>query len=101
GHVGLDAEQRVGQADAAALAAGRGLDLHRSHRAPPPFTASRMRTSPPLGPGTAPRTSSSWLSGSACPPRRFWVVTFWLPMRPAMRVPLNTRAGVAHAPTEP
>ena len=29
------------------------------------------------------------------------MVTFSPPMRPAMRVPLNTRAGVAQAPMEP
>lgn len=31
----------------------------------------------------------------------FWVVTVSVPMRPAMRRPLNTRPGVAQAPIEP
>ena len=31
----------------------------------------------------------------------FWVVTVSLPIRPAMRMPLKTRPGVAQAPIEP
>src|SRR4051794_39523509 len=67
----------------------------------PAFTAVRTRTRPPVGPGTAPRMSSTPFSASTA-----WmvsdntVVRTW-PIRPAIRVPLNTRAGVAHAPMEP
>ena len=31
----------------------------------------------------------------------FWVVTVSVPIRPAIRMPLNTRPGVAQAPIEP
>ena len=44
-----------------------------SHRLP--FTASRMSTRPPLGPGTAPFTSSRSRSASASTTSRFSVVT--------------------------
>ena len=56
---------------------------------------------PPRGPGTAPLTSTSSRSGSAWTTSRFRVVTCSPPMRPAIRVPLKTRAGVAQAPMEP
>ena len=56
---------------------------------------------PPRGPGTAPRTRISSRSASAWTTSRFSVVTWCPPMRPAMRVPLKTRAGVAQAPMDP
>src|SRR5205814_4545617 len=46
------------------------------------FTALRTRTRPPLGPGTAPFTSSRLRSASACTTSRLSVVTFSAPMRP-------------------
>ena len=49
----------------------------------------------------APLSSRRLRSASADTTVRFWVVTLSPPMRPAMRVPLNTRAGVAHWPMEP
>ena len=56
---------------------------------------------PPRGPGTAPLTRISSRSASAWTTSRLSVVTCWPPMRPAIRVPLKTRAGVAQAPIEP
>ena len=56
---------------------------------------------PPRGPGTAPLTRISSRSGSAWTISRLSVVTCWPPIRPAIRVPLNTRAGVAQAPIDP
>src|SRR5690606_29752783 len=99
--VRLDAEDVLIEVDRAGVGAGRGLDGHRRHHAPPlvaALTASRITTSPPLGPGTAPRTSRRFFSASEETTRRLRVVTFSAPMRPAIRVPLNTRAGVAQAP---
>jgi hypothetical protein len=61
----------------------------------------RMITTPPRGPGTAPLTSTTPRSASALTTCRLRVVTWSAPMRPAMRMPLNTRAGVAHWPTAP
>ena len=58
-------------------------------------------TSPPSGPGTAPRISRRLRSGSARTTSRFKIVTRSLPIWPAIRMPLNTREGVAHAPMEP
>ena len=57
--------------------------------------SSRTNTMPPVGPGTAPVTSSRLRStsrSSTCRPR---CVMFLLPMCPAMRTPLITREGVA------
>src|SRR5690606_1123872 len=64
GDVRLDPEDLVGQLDRAGVSAGRGAqgDLHRHF---PPFTASRTITTPPLGPGTEPLTSSRFRSASA------------------------------------
>ncbi len=56
---------------------------------------------PPRGPGTAPFTRISSRSGSAWTTSRLSVVTWWPPIRPAIRVPLKTRAGVAQAPMDP
>src|SRR5439155_5287824 len=56
GHVRLHAEQGVVELDGARLGAGVALDRDGGHHAPA-FTASRTRTSPPFGPGTAPLTS--------------------------------------------
>ena len=54
-----------------------------------------------LGAGDGAPDQQQAGSASASTTWRFSVVTFSPPMRPAMRVPLNTRAGVAQAPTEP
>ena len=56
---------------------------------------------PFFGPGTAPRTSSRFCSGSTeCTVRPTWV-TRLPPMRPAIFIPLKTREGVADDPIEP
>ena len=65
------------------------------------FTALRSSTTPPVGPGTAPRTRMTSWSVSALTTSRFRVVTLVPPSRPAMRTPLKTRAGVAHWPIAP
>ena len=95
GDIRLDTKQSVVEIDGACFVAGLAADIDlRHHR--PPFTASRMRTVAPRGPGTEPRTSSNSRSASACTTWRFSVVVFWLPIRPGRRLPLNTRDGVAH-----
>src|SRR5439155_21689306 len=101
GHVGLDAEDGVVELDGAGRGARTGAHVDLGHLYRPPFTASRMSTSPPRGPGTAPLMSSRSRSASACTTSRFSVVTRWWPTRPAIRVPLNTRDGVAQAPMAP
>src|SRR5205807_2340876 len=100
GHVGLQPEQGRVEVDRADRGPVLGAEVDARHGLVP-FTASRMSTSPPRGPGTAPFTSSSSRSGSAATTSRFKVVTRSAPSRPAMRVPLKTRAGVAQAPTDP
>ena len=65
------------------------------------LTESRSTTTPPRGPGTAPLTRISSRSGSAETTSRFRAVTWRPPMRPAIRVPLKTRDGVAQAPIDP
>src|SRR5699024_8366839 len=75
------------------------LDI--SHVVQASFTAERTRTTPPLGPGTAPLMSRKLFSLSTAWIVRFWVVCLTAPIRPAMRIPLNTRPGVAAPPIEP
>src|SRR5581483_1118232 len=104
GDVRLDAEQRVGDVDRAGIVAGRLLHRDGRHHCAPAFarfTASRTNTRPPVGPGTEPRTSRRPRSASPSTTCRLSVVTRSWPYCPAIRVPLNTRAGVAHAPIEP
>src|SRR6185437_9293578 len=120
GLVRLDTEDGGLQVDGAQLVAGRvPADDGPGHRGRPlpayggaghgrlPFlaggvlTESRSRTTEPRAPGTAPLTSTSSRSGSADTTSRLRAVTCWPPIRPAMRVPLNTRDGVAQAPMEP
>src|SRR5262245_43487550 len=106
GHVHGDLEE-VGRE----LALGEHLALHAAHldrchqwcRFPvsPVFTLERTMTSDPAGPGTAPRRSSRLRSASVSTTSRFNTVTRSLPIWPAIRVPLNTRDGVAHAPMAP
>src|SRR5206468_11776465 len=99
----------VVEGDGADLLAGGVADVDGGHRHTFPFwvaaalprTASRIRISPPRGPGTAPLSRMIWRSASAWTTSMFSVVTCWWPMRPAIRVPLNTRAGVAQAPMAP
>src|SRR5690606_37669428 len=71
---------------------------HGSHA---PFAAVRTSTTPPLGPGTAPLTSTRPLSASTACTVRFWVVWRAWPMRPAIFMPRNTRDGVEAPPIEP
>src|SRR4029079_2764139 len=104
--VGHDAEQVVGHVDRARATAGRGLDVELHSLPPVDCATGRLaafltNTSPPLGPGTAPFTRRMPRSGSPSTTSRFWVVMRPLPYWPAIFMPLNTRAGVAHAPTEP
>src|SRR5690606_6859889 len=106
GHVGLDAEGGVVELDGARGGTGGVVESDRGHQAAPSllaerFTALRSSTTPPVGPGTAPRTRMTSWSVSALTTSRFRVVTLVPPVRPAMRTPLNTRAGVAHWPVEP
>src|SRR5439155_4978605 len=100
-HVGLDGEQGVVELDRADGCPREVADVDGGHYVVTPFTALRMRTVAPRGPGTAPLMRTSWRSGSASTTWRLRVVTFWAPRRPAMRVPRNTRAGVAQAPMAP
>src|SRR6266508_1417886 len=106
GNIGLDAEHGLVQLHRTGLLAGLIADVDFAHASRPSFpttafTALRMSTSPPLGPGTAPFTSSRLRSGSAWTTSRLRVVTRSPPMRPAILVPLNTREGVAQAPMAP
>src|SRR6185295_15869458 len=99
--VRLHVEDVAGQLDRAGLVA-LGVDhVDRAHLAPPFLAAERTRISAPLGPGTAPLTSSRLFSVSTACTVRFCTVKRWLPMRPAIRTPLKTRPGVAQAPMEP
>ena len=52
-------------------------------------------------PGSSPGSSSRPRSASPSTTSRLSVVTLALPIWPAIFMPLNTRAGVAHAPIEP
>src|SRR5262249_11706024 len=101
GDVGLDAEHRVGQLDGARVRALGVTHREAAHRFTAALVALRTNTSEPDGPGTAPFTSSRPRSASPCTTSRLRVVTRSLPFWPAMRRPLNTRAGVAQAPIEP
>src|SRR6185312_5846458 len=58
-------------------------------------------TMPPTDPGTGPAISSRFRSASTSATFRPRWVTRRSPMWPAMRMPLNTRDGVAEAPIEP
>src|SRR5690606_6024524 len=100
--VRLHVEDLARQFDGALSLARGGLQLDcRGHLVTPPFAALRTNTRPPLGPGTAPlirsRPSSARTEWMVKP----WVVTRLLPARPAIRLPLNTRPGVAAPPMEP
>src|SRR5690606_12008443 len=72
-----------------------------SHLTQAPFTALRTYTTRLRAPGTAPLTSSTPFSVSTACTVRLRTVTRSPPIRPAMRVPLKTRLGVAEAPIEP
>src|SRR5581483_10839160 len=103
--VGWRVEQLGRQVDRAVLLAARceHIDLQslRGHYFSPRLIALRTMTSPPRRPGMAPLISSTPFSASTLCTTRFCVVTRSLPIRPAIRVPLNTRAGVAQPPIEP
>src|SRR5947209_18375581 len=93
--------RKVGVAD---LLAGRVANGHLGHQPALPagaLTAERTMTRPPEGPGTAPRRSSRLRSASAWTTSRFSTVTRAFPIWPAIRVPLKTLDGVAHAPIAP
>src|SRR5262249_9397286 len=102
--VDLDAEELGRELDVPAALAGRGDDLDRAHLAS--FTAGclaalRTRTRLPRGPGTAPRMSSRPRSASTAWTVSRGTVVRTLPIRPAIRMPLKTRPGVAQPPIEP
>src|SRR5437773_7827329 len=67
----------------------------------PVLTLDLTMTSAPVGPGTAPLRSRRLRSRSDSTTSRFSTVTRTLPIWPAIRVPLNTRDGVAQAPIAP
>ena len=69
--------------------------------APFALAALRRTTTVPRGPGTAPLTRIRPFSASTECTVRFWVVIVSLPIRPAIRMPLKTRPGVAQPPIEP
>ncbi len=79
-HVGLHAEHLVVEVEAAGVVAGGVLHGDRCHVGHLPFTALRTMTTPPLGPGTEPLTSSRLRSESAWTTSRFSVVTCSWPM---------------------
>src|SRR5262249_37314875 len=102
--VDLDAEELGRELDVLAALAGRGDDLDLAHLAS--FTAGclaalRTRTRAPRGPGMAPRMSSRPRSASTAWTVSRGTVVLTLPIRPAIRRPLNTRPGVARPPMEP
>src|SRR4029079_16519750 len=100
-NVWLHAEHAVVEVEAAGVLTGGVLHGDRCHDGHLPFTALRTMTTPPLGPGTEPLTSSRLRSVSACTTSRFSVVTCSLPMWPAILRPLNTRPGQLHEPLAP
>src|SRR5690606_17341056 len=75
--------------------------VHRGHAGASFRTAERTSTSEPRGPGSAPLISSRSFSGSTACTVRFCAVYRTPPIRPAIRVPLNTRPGVAQPPIAP
>src|SRR5690606_4634906 len=99
--VRLLVEDRLRELDAPAGRALGSLDLDGRHCQFSPFTAVRTSTSPPLGPGTAPFTRMRPFSASIPCTLRFCTVLRALPIRPAIRMPLNTRPGVAQPPIAP
>ena len=70
-------------------------------RPPCPCCGGRMILVERFAPGTAPRTRMRLESARMRTTRRFFTFTRSPPVRPAMRVPLNTRPGVAQPPIEP
>src|SRR5664279_550780 len=103
-NVGDDVKHVAGQVNRTGLLA-LGVDhvdgQRVSHGNHAPFAAERMRTTPPLLPGTAPLISRKPLSRSTPTTRRFCTVLRSLPMRPAILMPLKTRDGVEAPPIEP
>ena len=65
------------------------------------LTVLLMRTRPPLGPGTAPRTAMRFRSASTLTMSRFWMVTWSTPIWPAPILPLKIREGSVEEPMEP
>src|SRR5215212_9447776 len=80
---------------------GGRAGVARSRGQEPRFTSSRTSKMPFFGPGTAPLTSSRFCSRSTECTVSPTCVTRLPPRRPAILIPLNTREGVAEAPTEP
>ena len=84
GHVGLDAEHVVVEVDLAGILAGDVLEGDLRHLGHAPLgldlTALRTEITPPLGPGTEPRTSSTLRSASDSTTSRLSVVTCSWPM---------------------
>src|SRR6185437_3125210 len=102
-HVHLGGEDLVGEFHRLFLSA---YHADRGHQATSPsvpsvLAALRTSTTRPLGPGTAPLIRSSPRSASTACTVSDCTVVRTPPIRPAIRTPLNTRPGVAHAPMEP
>src|SRR5690606_32642081 len=93
-----DVRRQLHRAGRAAVAPDH---VNRGHAATAFRTAERTSTSDPRGPGSAPLISSRSFSGSTACTVRFCTVKRTPPMRPAIRVPLNTRPGVAQPPIAP
>src|SRR4029453_18374012 len=90
-HVDLDPEDLLGQLHRPGLLAAGVEDVDLGHQPVPPLPALRTMPRARLGPGTAPRTRSWLRSGSALTASRLRTVTRWLPMWPAIRIPLKMR----------
>src|SRR4051794_36660894 len=77
------------------------VDPAKPRRSRGGFFAFRITTYAPLGPGTAPSTSSKLSSLSMPRIFRLRTVTWSTPMWPDIRIPGNTRDGNDDAPIEP
>src|SRR5581483_5475066 len=97
-HVWLEPEDTLVQVELAQHLAGHVADVYLGHGV---LRLLRINSSPFRAPGTAPLSASKLRSGSTCITSRFCTVMRSPPMRPAMRMPLNTRPGVVPLPTEP
>src|SRR5580658_10981087 len=84
------AEHRVGQIQRADFLVAQIDDIYARHGY---LLALRTTTYPPLGPGTAPLTSSTLSSVSTSTTSRFRTVTRAVPSCPDIFIPGKTREG--------
>src|ERR1700681_4602934 len=101
--VRLDAEDGIGELDAAGLDTGLVDDSRAAHAGSPIVaerSLSRIMTTWFLWPGTDPCTSSRWRSVSTRTTSRLRTVIWVAPCWPAILRPLNTRAASVE-PIEP